>query len=202
MWRRWMHVYCHVTLKGGLLSQGLAPRQQAALAELYDEFAGRLRRFVAGRMADSAAAEDVVQDVFVSLATTDIAAIENPSGWLYRVARNSIIDWQRSAQRRETPSEEVPELPEVVDEDEAIWDEIAACLQPFMGELTDQQRTALELTDLGGMTQTAAAAQTGISVAGMKSRVQRGRAELLAAIQRCCIVTLDGRGRPIDWQAH
>ena len=184
------------------MSQSLAPRQQAALAALYEEFAVRLRKFVTRRMPDAAAAEDVVQDVFVSLASTDIASIENPSGWLYRVARNAIIDWQRSAKRRETPSQDVPELPEVVDDDEAIWDEIAACLQPFMGELTPEQRSALELTDLGGMTQAAAAAETGISVAGMKSRVQRGRAELLAAIQRCCVVTLDGRGRPIDWQAH
>lgn len=52
------------------------------------------------------------------------------------------------------------------------------------GALHDEQ--ALELTDLGGMTQGDAAARLGLSVSGMKSRVQRGRRMLREEIGRCC----------------
>ena len=87
-------------------------------------------------------------------------------------------------------------------EDEAIWDEIVACLQPFLDGLGEEQRAALEMTDLGSMTQAEAAAEAGISVAGMKSRVQRARRQLLHDLQECCAITVDGRGRPIEWRSR
>jgi RNA polymerase sigma-70 factor (ECF subfamily) len=37
----------------------------------------------------------------------------------------------------------------------------------------------------------------GISVSGMKSRVQRGRAQLRSALDQCCQIALDARGRVI-----
>ena len=167
---------------------------------LYHEFSSRLNGFVMRRVNNRELAEDIVQDVFVRLVSTDIDSIENVSGWLHRVARNAIIDRRRSAQRREVPTDEVPELAELEDDDEAIWDEIVACLQPFLDGLSPDQRKALELTDLGGLTQAQAADEIGISVAGMKSRVQRARRQLLSDLQECCAITVDGRGRPIEWR--
>jgi len=38
----------------------------------------------------------------------------------------------------------------------------------------------------------------GISLSGMKSRVQRGRAQLRALFEECCVIALDARGRPIS----
>lgn len=167
---------------------------------LYQEFSARLNGFVMRRVNNRELAEDIVQDVFVRLVATDVDSIENVSGWLHRVARNAIIDRHRSGQRRELPTDEVPESPIADDEDEAIWDEIIACLQPFLDGLGPEQRAALEMTDLGEMTQAEAAARVGISLAGMKSRVQRARRQLLHDLQECCAITVDGRGRPIEWR--
>jgi RNA polymerase sigma-70 factor, ECF subfamily len=47
----------------------------------------------------------------------------------------------------------------------------------------------LELTDLDGVTQVAAAEQDGISLSGMKSRVQRARKQLAELLTRCCAPT-------------
>ena len=74
------------------------------------------------------------------------------------------------------------------------------CLRPLLGELEPEYRRALELTDLGGMSQADAAELEHVSVSGMKSRVQRGRRQLAVVLQQCCVPTLDGRGRPIDFR--
>lgn len=169
---------------------------------LYQEFSSRLNGFVMRRVNDRELAEDIVQDVFERLIATDVDSIENVSGWLHRVARNAIIDRRRSGQRRELPTADLPEEPFLEEEDQAIWDEIISVLQPFLDGLSAEQRQALELTDLGGMTQGDAAAEVGISVAGMKSRVQRARRQLLTDLQDCCSITVDGRGRPIEWRSR
>jgi RNA polymerase sigma-70 factor (ECF subfamily) len=55
-------------------------------------------------------------------------------------------------------------------------------------------REAVTLTDLEGVTQADAAGRVGVSLSGMKSRVQRGRRQLKAVLEACCRVDLDSRG--------
>ena len=52
----------------------------------------RLRAFIERRVADPDVAEDLTQDVLLRLLMNDDRQIENPTAWLYRVARNAIID--------------------------------------------------------------------------------------------------------------
>lgn len=68
--------------------------------------------------------------------------------------------------------------------------------------MPEHYRRALELTDLGGLTQERAAAQLGLSTSGMKSRVQRGRRLLREEVTRCCEVALDSRGGLADVELH
>jgi RNA polymerase sigma-70 factor, ECF subfamily len=65
---------------------------------------------------------------------------------------------------------------------------------PLLGRLPDAYRTALELTDLGELTQDQAAAQLELSTSGMKSRVQRGRRMLRDEVIKCYRIELDARG--------
>ena len=59
-------------------------------------------------------------------------------------------------------------------------------------------REALELTELGGVSQVDAAAELEISVSGMKARVQRARRQLGELIEDCCHVELDVRRAVVD----
>ena len=61
-----------------------------------------------------------------------------------------------------------------------------------------QKDAAITLTELRGLTQQEAADLTGISLSGMKSRVQRGRRMLRTMFEECCRLTMDGRGRVIQ----
>jgi RNA polymerase sigma-70 factor, ECF subfamily len=68
--------------------------------------------------------------------------------------------------------------------------------------LPDGYRRAIELTDLEGLTQAAAAERLGLSLPGAKSRVQRGRARLKDMLLRCCEIETDRRGRVIAFEAR
>lgn len=53
------------------------------------------------------------------------------------------------------------------------------------------------MAELEGLTQAEAAARAGISLSGMKSRIQRGRKKIYDALEQCCPFELDARGHMI-----
>jgi RNA polymerase sigma-70 factor (ECF subfamily) len=69
----------------------------------------------------------------------------------------------------------------------------------MIGRLPEPYRTAIELTSLRGLTQTDAAKHAGISISGMKSRVQRGREQLRQMLVRCCEIEVEVRGGVSDF---
>ena len=99
-----------------------------------------------------------------------------------------------------TPTEWPTEEPLPRDDDPAgAVQELAKCLRPLLGGLPPDQRRAVELIDLDGWPQSRAARSEGVSLSGMKSRVQRGRRRLASLLGECCALTLDARGVPMDY---
>ena len=69
----------------------------------------------------------------------------------------------------------------------------------FVAQLRSPYREAVTLVELEGLTAREAAAMVGISVSGMKSRVQRGREQLRKLFEDCCEIALDVRGKVTDF---
>ena len=177
--------------------------------DVWVEFGARLRAFVARRVSDPHHAEDLVSEIVVRvhrhLASLDDQ--ERLTAWVFRIARNVIKDhYKMSGRRREVLDAEPDDVPcgtgadEWVDDQDAVLAELAVCLRPLLAELPADYRRALELTDLGGLSQAEAAEQEHVSLSGMKSRVQRGRRQLGAVLRQCCTPTLDSRGVPVDYR--
>ncbi len=179
-----------------------APRLD--LDKVWRAFHDRLHAYVRRRVASNDDAEDLVQDVFARIQSSSRqgADIENVSGWVYQVTRNAITDYHRErAKLGRIASQLGDEDANLGSADGKEWEPgvgLSRCLRPFVDMLPEPYAEALTLTDLGGMSQTAAAAQLGLSVSGMKSRVQRGRAKLKALVLDCCNVELDVRRHVID----
>jgi RNA polymerase sigma-70 factor (ECF subfamily) len=74
------------------------------------------------------------------------------------------------------------------DDPQAAQRELAGCLRPLVDQLAEPYRSAVSAVDLGGQTHTDVAQAVGISVSGMKSRVQRGRRQLRQLLTDCCRV--------------
>jgi RNA polymerase sigma-70 factor (ECF subfamily) len=174
------------------------------LAETWAEFAPTLRAFLARRVPPGVEAEDLVQDVFLRVIrhADTLRSADRPEAWLFQVARNALRDSLRARLRRDgrTDALEV-DLPAGADEaaDHAAEAELAPCLTAMIGRLAEPYRTAITLTSLHGMTQADAARQVGVSVSGMKSRVQRGREQLRGMLVRCCAIDVDARGGVSDF---
>jgi len=157
----------------------------------------QVRTFVAGRVGDPELAADITQNVMVrSIASGALERVENPTAWMYRAARNAVIDHYRTRRVTDSTTElegwPDPEPPD--NRPNQATRDLARCLQPLLGELSPASRDALARVDLDGQTHAEAAAQLGISVSGMKSRVQRARRQLKELLTGCCQVDVDRAG--------
>ena len=187
-----------------------APGSEQWSAEgIWREFGEELATFVRRRIADPDRADDVVGEVLLRVHRNlhTVKDQERLAAWVFRIARNAITDEYRRNARRTTTldghEDALPPAPSAedwVDDQGEVLRELAACMRPLLARLPADYQRALELAELEGVTQMEAARLEGISVSGMKSRVQRGRRQLAELLQRCCELSLDGRGMPVEYR--
>ncbi len=181
---------------------------------MWHEFHERLRGFIARRVNNPADVEDILQEVFLRI-HQHIAAVREPNrvvAWIFQITRHAIIDYYRVPFRRsETPDAHTVELASrkwgtedgasFPNEDRATAHrEMAASLGPMIDRLPQHYREAVILVDIEGVPQRVAAEQLGLSVSGMKSRVQRGRHKLKYMLQACCHLQFDYVGNVIEYE--
>ena len=173
------------------------------LDESWAESLDRIRAFVAARVEDPELAADITHDVVVrSIASGALDRVDSPVAWLYRSARNAVIDHYRTRHAHQ-PLDGVESWPDPGPTDNQPNDatrELARCLQPLLHQLPPAARDALSRVDVDGQTHQQAADQLGISVSGMKSRVQRARRQLKDQLEQCCTVHLDQAGAVTTYQ--
>jgi RNA polymerase sigma-70 factor (ECF subfamily) len=71
-----------------------------------------------------------------------------------------------------------------------------------MSTLSSGDSEALRLIEFEGLTQVEAARRSGLSLSGMKSRVQRARFRLRSALDDCCRIALDRRGGLLGYEGR
>jgi RNA polymerase sigma-70 factor (ECF subfamily) len=177
-----------------------AERTEVAGAELRRV----LHDFIARRVRDPHTAEDLTQDVLLKAhrSRTETGSVDDVAAWLYRIARNTLVDHYRHRDRHPRPGELPPEVValDLDGDSEAARTQLAGCLRPMVDSLDPIYRDALTLTDLGDISQAEAARRAGISASAMKSRVQRARAQLRDAVTACCAIQTDITGRVHDYE--
>jgi len=183
-----------------VLRAELLPMTTAAVP--WSDVAARLRPFVAHRVPASEI-DDVVQDVLVRMhrGFSTLRDEDRFSAWMFRIARNAIADAARNNGRAPDLSDELDEMPAAPtsDDEREAATALARCVSLFVAILPAPYREAITLVELEGRTAKEAAEMVGISVSGMKSRVQRGRAQLRELFEQCCEIALDARGKPVDY---
>ncbi len=169
-------------------------------------FEKQLRTYVRSRV-DPLWVDDVVGNILLRLVQNSDAFQEadNPAAYIQRVARNAVTDhYRRKAVERKALAD-VEADAKIGGESEAAEGRdaeiaLARCLVPFINDLPRAYREALTLTEIEQLTQRQAADRLGLSLSGLKSRVQRGRGLLKRAITNCCTIQLDGRGGVVDYK--
>lgn len=184
----------------------------ATATEVWRQVHDGLRAFVAKRIANQAEVEDILQDVFLRIHQR-IDGLKDPQrvlSWVYQITRHVIIDHYRApGHRREVPVGLASDMEttglfplEPTADAGRLRRELAGCLRPMLNRLSQDYREAIMLVELEGLTQPAAAERLGLSLSGMKSRVQRGRKQLKQMLDDCCLIQLDRRGRVSDYEVR
>lgn len=170
-----------------VLIHRLAHGDEAALGALYDRH-GRLAFALALRVVgDPETAEEVVQEVFVAVwrrAAGYDAAKGSVKSWLLAAARNRAIDVLRMRQARPRTTS-FDDLPLISDDDPAraaLAAVDATALRAAVAILPPDQRTAVELAYFAGLSYPEIAAQLGIPLGTVKSRLRLALERLRASV--------------------
>jgi len=170
-----------------------------AEANAWSELRDGVHRFVARRIRDAHAAEDVTQEVMLKVrAKLPSSAIERLDAWVMSIARNAVIDHYRS--RR--PVAALDATADIATEDQTsdATAELSTCVARMIDRLDPPDAEALRLVDLQGVSQQNLADRAGISLSGAKSRVQRAREKLSAMVLDCCDLERNRQGGVVDYQ--
>jgi len=127
---------------------------------------------------------------------------ERFGSWVFRIAEHAIIDNSRMRARHPvipvSSAEPAPERDNESSDADALLPELTQCVALFVAGLPSPYREAVTLTELEGLSQKDAAELLGLSLSGLKSRVQRGRQKMRAMFEACCEISLDCRGRVLE----
>jgi RNA polymerase sigma-70 factor, ECF subfamily len=180
------------------------PNTVAETEAVWRTFSKPLRAFVSRRVPNAQNVDDILQDVAgrIHRGLGSVRLKDNRSAWLFQITRNAIADHYRSKHDVEQPLAEDFDAAAPAERDDGEpsgLSELSACVAPMIAALPEKYRDALAMTDLNGLTQQEAAKRLGVSLSGMKSRVQRGRKQIKTMLLTCCNIELDRCGGIVDF---
>lgn len=156
-----------------------------AFQAFYGRYAGRVLAYARqlGRGAD--VAEDVVQEVFVAVwrrAASFRPDRGDPTGWLYTITRNKLVDhWRRqgeTADLGELDGRWLAGSPEAADAantaDTAEASDLRVTMHQALARVAPDQRRAIEMAYFGGLTYEETAQRLDLPVGTLKSRIRSG----------------------------
>ena len=191
----------HLTYRGRMgegTGQGMdgagGPGRPNDLLGAYMSKRDDLVRFFAARLRSMAAAEDLVQDLYVRVASLESGErVENPSAYLYRLASNLMLDRLRSERRSgardnawvqdhrtEVGGEGVVDAPSA--EQSVAARQRLAQVARAIAELPPKTKRAFELHKLQGLTQEETARALGVSRKTVEKQISAALQRLMAKV--------------------
>jgi len=172
-------------MKDAASLERMALEQDQRISEVVKREQSRLHNFIRRRVPDPLDAEDILQEVFYELVEANrlLMPIEHVTGWLFRVARNRIIDLFRKKKPQSfsdaavaTDDEELLRLEDLLPSPAAGPDALYARsvlldeLEFALDELPEEQREVFVGHELEGRSFKEMAAESGVSVNTLLSR--------------------------------
>ncbi|MBV8140672.1 MAG: sigma-70 family RNA polymerase sigma factor [Verrucomicrobia bacterium] len=156
--------------------------------EFYDRLSGLLFSTAYRVLNNQAAAEDVLQDVFIQIwekAPLYNSSIGKPLTWAVTLTRNKAIDRLRSTQRRSRLQEKFQHESEIFEQfehrssfDAVVSVETSKLVRQALEKLSKDQRQVVELAFFSSMTQTEIAERLNQPLGTIKARIRRGMLKL------------------------
>jgi len=177
----------------------MALEQDQRISDVVIREQSRLRNFIRRRVPDPRDAEDILQDVFCELVEANrlLMPIDHVTGWLFRVARNRIIDFFRKRKPQSFSDTAIADdddellrledlLPSPDGGPEALYarNVLLDELELAIDELPEDQREAFVGHELEGRSFKQMAAESGVSVNTLLSRKRYAVLHLRERLQK------------------
>lgn len=177
----------------------MALEQDQRISDVVIREQSRLRNFIRRRVPDPRDAEDILQDVFCELVEANrlLMPIDHVTGWLFRVARNRIIDFFRKKKPQSFSDTAIADdddellrledlLPSPDGGPEALYARRVLLdeLELAIDELPEDQREAFVGHELEGRSFKQMAAESGVSVNTLLSRKRYAVLHLRKRLQK------------------
>lgn len=150
--------------------------EESAVAELYDRYSGIVYSVALRVLADTTAAEDILQEVFLQL-WRDPERFDSRRGslgaWLAVMSRNRAIDVVRKRRPASTLEDVVIPL-ECNLENEVAIKQLSGRARAALQQIPPEQRSALEMAFFQGLTHSEIAEKTGEPLGTIKTRIRAG----------------------------
>ncbi len=172
--------------------------QDRRISEVVEREQSRLLDFIRRRVPDSRDAEDILQDVFYRLVEANrlLMPIDHITGWLFRVARNRIVDLFRKKKPEDfsdvaitSEDDELLSLEELIPSADAGPEALYARtllleeLELALDELPEEQREVFVAHELEGRSFKEIAAGTGVNLNTLLSRKRYAVLQLRERLQ-------------------
>ncbi|MCE3227150.1 MAG: subfamily polymerase sigma-24 subunit [Bacteroidetes bacterium] len=172
------------------------------LAEVYTKFRKSLFTYIYGKVNNREDAEDILQNVFLKMHTNigTLSDKEKITNWLYRITRNSIIDYYRTTKNKKKKLEFSEKLPaDLMDEEnDDNTKGMDKCLGGFIKQLPEEYKSIIIDSEIKGIPQKELSSKYDLAYPTVRSRVQRGRERLHKMFTNCCSIQTDSRGNIIE----
>jgi len=162
------------------------------ITKAWQDHEAELRTFLQSRLKDTHQTEDLLQDIFIKALAegTQFCDLENSRAWLFRVAKNQMIDYQRTQKEHDDIPEQVAEK----NVEATPVANLSTCLPVALKEMNAEDQEIIQRCDLDGMNQADYAKLKGLSLTGAKSRIQRARKRLKDQLKITCHIIFDEQG--------
>lgn len=169
------------------LAERCAKGERTAFKELYDIYAGRLLSLCMRYSGDLAAAEDILQDSFITIISSFDSFRYRGSGslyaWLSRVVANKAVDKLREKKKLPVVTIEEGRVQETLLDNEEIFSIPEKDLLKMIEELPPGYRTVFNMFALDGFSHKEIARSLGIREKTSSSQYSRARAMLAGIIK-------------------
>lgn len=173
--------------------------------EIYDQFYGKVRKFILALVKDEWAADDLIQETFLRI-QNNLETLKDPSklsSWIFRIAYNLCQDHFRQLKRsrkeerldqegmedfKETLVQKGPDIQKELEQRQ-----MAECVQDQINLLPESLRTVLIFFDIMEFSHQEIADILGITVKNVKVRLHRARKKLKPILEKKCSFEKDER---------
>lgn len=167
----------------------------------YTDMKSVLLNYIKTKVSNNQDAEDIFQDTFIKVALNldSVNRQEKLQSWIYTITRNNITDYYRKKAGSSNVAFE-DKLAEGTPEEEYndVTKGLDCCLMNYLNQLPEEYRDILIDVELNGIKQKDLIDKHGLAYPSIRSRVQRGRDKLKAALLTCCNITWDNRGNVLE----